>query len=69
MYNTEVSFNDLADLRQEVKEILPLIASVVEGHDKMQRVTDLVTSIENLRDKSLRLFSTDTENSFDAIPL
>ena len=40
MYNTEVSFDELADLREEVKQILPLIASVVEGHDKIQRVTD-----------------------------
>jgi hypothetical protein len=72
MYNTEVAFDDLADLRQEVIEIIPLIASVAEGHDKIQRVTDLMTSIENLRDKAVRLFSTDDtnvgQNPFDHIP-
>ena len=77
MYNTEVAFDDLADLRQEVIEIIPLIASVAEGHDKIQRVTDLMTSIENLRDKAVKLFSTDEtnvgknpfgQNPFDHIP-
>ncbi len=68
MYNTEVSFDDLADLRQEAKEIIPLIASVIEGHDKIQRVTDLMTSIENLRDKAVKLFSTDDTNVGTEMP-
>lgn len=65
MFNEDVSFDDLADLRQEVKDILQLITNVSEGQDKIQRVSDLHTAISNLNSKANELLLIQDDDDWD----
>jgi len=51
------SFNDLADLRDEVKTALHLISSLAESKDVPQNACDLVTHIHQLNRKVINLLT------------
>jgi len=60
------NFDDLADLREEVKSILSLITALAEENDTIQRATDLMIAVENLREKAEDLL-TIYENEDDTL--
>ena len=43
------SFDEMADLREEIKSLLSALSGLADGHDVIQRATDLCTIVDNVR--------------------
>lgn len=62
-YRDDFNFEDLAEFRQSVKEILPMITSLAEEDDKVQRACDLLGAIEELYLEALALLVDEDDNN------
>lgn len=62
-YRDDFNFEDLAEFRQSDKELLPMITSLAEEDDKVQRASDLLGAIEELYLEALALLVDEDDNN------
>lgn len=43
------SFDEMADLREEIKSLLSALSGLAHGHDVIQRATDLCRIVDDVR--------------------